>query len=155
MRVSRSCGNLERSAFASGSEILRRLLQWRQNASVFAQGCTHLSSGPAIRPYKLTRRSGRTSSPLRPCLGFRYTQAGAGIINLRPGGGATYHVRENGLMISRFKHLERYGLANEVEPGRWGVSDRAEGSSTELSERNDVIETEIRRALPRWANVWV
>jgi type IV secretory pathway VirD2 relaxase len=58
-------------------------------------------------------------------------------------------------MISRVKHLERYGLANEVEPGRWGVSDRAEGSSTELSERNGVIETEIRRALPRWANVWV
>jgi type IV secretory pathway VirD2 relaxase len=58
-------------------------------------------------------------------------------------------------MISRVKHLERYGLANEVEPGRWGVSDRAEGSSTELSERNDAIETEIRRALPRWANVWV
>jgi type IV secretory pathway VirD2 relaxase len=44
-------------------------------------------------------------------------------------------------MISRVKHLERYGLANEVEPGRWGVSDRAEGSSTELSERNDVIKT--------------
>jgi hypothetical protein len=53
-------------------------------------------------------------------------------------------------MISRVKHLERYGLANE------GVhSDRAEGSSTELSERNDVIKAEIRRALPGWANVWV
>jgi len=26
-----------------------------------------------------------------------------------------------GLMIGRVKHLERYGLANEVEPRRWGV----------------------------------
>jgi hypothetical protein len=39
-------------------------------------------------------------------------------------------------MIGRVKHLERYGLANEVE-------------------RNDVIKTVIRRALARWANVWV
>jgi maleate cis-trans isomerase len=31
-QVSGSCGNLERSGFASGSEILRRLLQRRQNA---------------------------------------------------------------------------------------------------------------------------
>ncbi len=77
-----------------------------------------------------------------------------GIIDLRPGEGATYLVHENrGLMIGRVKHLERYGLANEVEPGRWGVSDRAEGSLTELSERNDVIKTVIRRALGRWANV--
>jgi Protein of unknown function (DUF3363) len=71
-----------------------------------------------------------------------------GIIDLGPGEGATYLVRENrGLMIGRVKHLERNGLANEVEPRRWGVSDRAEGSLTELSERNDVIKTVIRRAL--------
>jgi hypothetical protein len=44
-----------------------------------------------------------------------------GIIDLRPGEGASYLVRENrGLMIGRVKHLERYGLANDVEPGRWG-----------------------------------
>jgi hypothetical protein len=34
-------------------------------------------------------------------------------------------------------------------------SDRAEGSLTELSERNDVIKTAIRPTLARWANVWV
>jgi type IV secretory pathway VirD2 relaxase len=79
-----------------------------------------------------------------------------GIIDLRPGEGATYLVRENrGLDDRPVKHLERYGLANEVERGRWGVSDRAEDSLTELSERNDVIKTVIRRALARWANVWV
>jgi uncharacterized protein DUF3363 len=60
-----------------------------------------------------------------------------------------------GLIIGRVKHLERYGLANEVERGWWGVSGRAEGSLTELSERNDVIKTVIRRALAKWANVWV
>jgi type IV secretory pathway VirD2 relaxase len=75
---------------------------------------------------------------------FQTEQREQGIIDLRPGEGATYLVRENrGLMIGRAKHPERYGLANEVEPGRWGVSDRAEGSLTELSERNDVIKTVI------------
>ena len=40
-----------------------------------------------------------------------------GIIDLGPGEGATYLVRENrGLMIGRVKHLERYGLANEGVP---------------------------------------
>jgi type IV secretory pathway VirD2 relaxase len=39
-----------------------------------------------------------------------------GIIDLRRGERATYLVRENrGLRIGRVKHLERYGLANEVE----------------------------------------
>ena len=47
-------------------------------------------------------------------------------------------------MIGRVKHPERYGLANEVEPGRWGVSDRAEASLRELSGHNDVIKTVIR-----------
>jgi uncharacterized protein DUF3363 len=49
-------------------------------------------------------------------------------------------------MIGRVKHLERYGLANEVEPGRWVVSDRAELGLRELGERNDVIKT-MHRAL--------
>jgi type IV secretory pathway VirD2 relaxase len=44
-----------------------------------------------------------------------------GIIDLRPGEGATYPVRENrGLMIGRVKHLECCGLANEVELRRRG-----------------------------------
>ena len=61
--------------------------------------------------------------------------------------GATWLVRENrNLMIGRVKHLERYGLANELEPGRWVVSDRAEVALKELGERNEVIKT-IHRAL--------
>jgi hypothetical protein len=36
-------------------------------------------------------------------------------------------VREDrNLMIGRVKHLECYGLATELEPGRWTVSDRPE-----------------------------
>jgi type IV secretory pathway VirD2 relaxase len=70
-----------------------------------------------------------------------------GIIDFRPREGASYLVRENGsLMIGRVNHLERYGLASEVEPGRWIVSDRAQASLRELSERNDVIKT-VHRAL--------
>jgi type IV secretory pathway VirD2 relaxase len=56
-----------------------------------------------------------------------------GVIDLRPGEGATWLVRENrNLMIGRVKHLERYGLATEAEPGTWVVSDRA-GTSPERS----------------------
>ena len=49
-------------------------------------------------------------------------------------------------MIGRVKHLERYGLATEVEPGRWTVSERAEQTLTRLGERNEVIKS-IHRAL--------
>jgi hypothetical protein len=42
-----------------------------------------------------------------------------GVIDLRPGEGATWLVRENrNLMIGRVRHLERYGVATELEPGR-------------------------------------
>jgi type IV secretory pathway VirD2 relaxase len=70
-----------------------------------------------------------------------------GVIDLRPGEGATWLVRENrNLMIGRVKHLERYGLATEAEPGRWLVSDRAEQTLQGLGERTEVIKS-IHRAL--------
>jgi type IV secretory pathway VirD2 relaxase len=70
-----------------------------------------------------------------------------GVIDLRPGEGATWLVRENrNLMIGRIKHLERYGFATELEPGRWAVSDRAEVVLKELGERNEVIKS-IHRAV--------
>jgi type IV secretory pathway VirD2 relaxase len=60
---------------------------------------------------------------------------------------ATWLVRENrNLMVGRVKHLERYGLATQLEPGRWIVSDRAEAALQELGERNEVIKT-VHRAL--------
>src|SRR5258708_924659 len=61
---------------APNSEKLCGLLQWRENASVSKQRCAGLSAGSAIRRHKLTRPLGRTSSPLRSGLSFRYTQAG-------------------------------------------------------------------------------
>ena len=74
-------------------------------------------------------------------------QSERGIVDLRPGGGTTYAFRENrGLMIARVKHLERYGLTHEVETGQWAISDRAEVTLKELSDRNDVIKT-MHRAL--------
>jgi transposase InsO family protein len=65
---------LGRGTSAPGSEILRSLLQRRQNASVSKQGCASLSAGSAIRCHKFTRPFGRTSSPLRSDSSFRYTQ---------------------------------------------------------------------------------
>src|ERR1700738_3437521 len=65
---------LGRDGFASGPEILRRLLQLRQNASILEQGCAGFSPGSANRCDQFTRHPGRTSSPLRPRLSCRYTQ---------------------------------------------------------------------------------
>src|ERR1700682_1645064 len=64
---------LGRGAFASGAEILRRLLQLRQNASILEQGCAGHSPNSANRKHQITRHPWRTSPPLRPSLSFRYT----------------------------------------------------------------------------------
>ena len=70
-----------------------------------------------------------------------------GLIDLRPGEGATYAFRENrGVMIGRVKFLERYGLSSQVETGQWVISDRAEDTLKELSDRSDIIKT-MHRAL--------
>jgi type IV secretory pathway VirD2 relaxase len=72
-----------------------------------------------------------------------------GAIDLRPGEGATFLVRENrNLMIGRVRHLERYGVATELEPGRWALSDRAEQVLKDLDHRNEVINS-IHRALTK------
>lgn len=44
------------------------------------------------------------------------------------------------------RYLERYGLASEIKPGQWQVSDWAEAVLKELGERNDIIKT-MHRAL--------
>jgi type IV secretory pathway VirD2 relaxase len=70
-----------------------------------------------------------------------------GVVDLQPGEASSYLVRENRpLMIGRAKRLERYGLASEIEPGRWVVSDKAEAILKELGERGDIIKT-MHRAL--------
>src|SRR6202011_946139 len=70
---------LGRDAFASGPEILRRLLQLRQNASILEQGCAGHSPNSANRKHQITRHPWRTSPPLRPSLSFRYTQGSNGV----------------------------------------------------------------------------
>src|SRR5262249_49653664 len=74
-------------------------------------------------------------------------QQDKGVIDLRPGEGASYLVRENrDLMIGRARTLERYGLAAETEPGRWIISGKIESTLRALGERNDIIKT-MHRAL--------
>src|SRR5437868_1115547 len=51
-------------------------------------------------------------------------------------------------MIGRMRHLERYGVATELEPGRWVLSDRAEQVFKDLDHRSEVINT-IHRALTK------
>jgi hypothetical protein len=65
-----------------GEAHLRRILKTYaeyynrcQNASIPEQGCARFSPGSAHRCDQFTRHPGRTSSPLRPCLSFRYTPA--------------------------------------------------------------------------------
>ncbi|WP_236843343.1 DUF3363 domain-containing protein [Bradyrhizobium icense] len=70
-----------------------------------------------------------------------------GAVDLRPGEGTGSLVREyRTLMASRARRLERYGLATEIEPGRWDLADRTEATLRQLGERNDVIKT-MHRAL--------
>jgi hypothetical protein len=51
-----------------GEAHLRRILQ------IIGQGCAGLSPGSADRKHQFTPNPWRTSSPLRPRLGFRHTQ---------------------------------------------------------------------------------
>jgi type IV secretory pathway VirD2 relaxase len=70
-----------------------------------------------------------------------------GFVDLRTNTSDSYTLRANRhLLIDRAKRLERYGLASEIEPGRWALADKAEGTLRELGERNDIIKT-MHRAL--------
>jgi len=70
-----------------------------------------------------------------------------GVVDLRRGDGSSYPIRENRhLLIGRAKRLERYGLAREMEPGRWAITETAEATLKTLGERNDIIKT-MHRAL--------
>lgn len=74
-------------------------------------------------------------------------QRDQGVIDLRPGEGASYLVRDNrAALAGRIRTLERYGLASEIEPGQWQVRDRAEQTMRELGEQGDIIKT-MHRAL--------
>ena len=65
---------LGRGTSVPDSEFLCRLLQLRQNASIFEQGCAGLSSDSSDRIHSFTLDPRRAPPSLRPRLGFRYTQ---------------------------------------------------------------------------------
>jgi hypothetical protein len=65
----------ERGTSAPDSKIIRRLLQLRQNASVFAQGCADFPPDSSDRNHSFTPDPRRASPSLRPGLSFRYTLA--------------------------------------------------------------------------------
>jgi type IV secretory pathway VirD2 relaxase len=70
-----------------------------------------------------------------------------GIIDLRTDASDSYTVRANrSLLIDRAKRLERYGLADEIDTGRWAIRDDAEQTLRALGERGDIIKT-MHRAL--------
>jgi type IV secretory pathway VirD2 relaxase len=74
-------------------------------------------------------------------------QGEQGFVDLRPNVSDSYPIRANRhILIDRTKQLERYGLAREIEPGRWALTANAEETLRELGERNDIIKT-MHRAL--------
>jgi hypothetical protein len=79
---------LQRGATAPDSKIIRRLLQLRQNASVFAQGCADFPSDSSDRNHSFTPDPRRASPSLRPGLSFRYTHPDRHRLS-RPIGSAT------------------------------------------------------------------
>ncbi|MER8799301.1 DUF3363 domain-containing protein [Mesorhizobium sp. M0998] len=69
------------------------------------------------------------------------------LVDLRPNASDSYTVSSNRyLLIDRAKKLEHFGLASEMEPGRWVISDRTENVLRALGERNDIIKS-MHRAL--------
>src|ERR1700731_94510 len=127
---------LNLARLASGPEILRRLLQPFQNASVFEQGCTGLSLGTAHRCHSFRRHPGRTSSPLWSGSRFSVHTGAAGSTDLDQGAKTRRafldRCASEKVMISTY-HLPFPGVGHVVRTGRafgWLPSDwRWEGVS--------------------------
>jgi type IV secretory pathway VirD2 relaxase len=73
-------------------------------------------------------------------------EADDGLLDLRSNAGQTRGDFDRSLRVGRLQTLERYGLAKEVEPGVWMLSDRLEPTMRALSERGDIVKA-INRAL--------
>ncbi|MET3352309.1 UNVERIFIED_ORG: type IV secretory pathway VirD2 relaxase [Xanthobacter viscosus] len=68
-----------------------------------------------------------------------------GILDLRPDAGESYLVRTSRLvLIDRIKRLESFGVAEEIEPGRWSIAERAESTLRAMGEREDILRTMYR-----------
>jgi type IV secretory pathway VirD2 relaxase len=69
-----------------------------------------------------------------------------GLLDLRPEAGQLRADFDRTLRIGRLQVLERFGLAREIEPGVWHLSDQLEPTLRELGERGDIIKA-INRSL--------
>ncbi|MDF2811487.1 MAG: hypothetical protein K0S56_2518 [Microvirga sp.] len=70
-----------------------------------------------------------------------------GVLDLRPDAGESYLVRTNRhVLIDRVKRLESFGVAEEIEPGRWSLAERTESTLRAMGEREDILRT-MHRAL--------
>jgi type IV secretory pathway VirD2 relaxase len=73
-------------------------------------------------------------------------EAEDGVLDPRPETGQVHGDFDRSLRIGRLQTLERYGLAQELEPGVWTLSDQLEPTMRALGERGDIIKA-INRAL--------
>ena len=73
-------------------------------------------------------------------------EAREGILDLRPEAGQVQVHGDRTLRLGRLQVLRRYGLAREIEPSVWTLSEKLEPTLRALGERGDVIKV-INRAL--------
>jgi type IV secretory pathway VirD2 relaxase len=69
-----------------------------------------------------------------------------GLLDLRPEAGQLRADFDRTLRVGRVQVLARFGLATEIEPGVWHLSDQLEPTLRELGERGDVVKA-INRSL--------
>jgi hypothetical protein len=120
-RPSRAVERRQVHGQTTGPEILRRLSQLRQNASIPKQGGPGFSPGSANRCDQFTRHPGRTSSPLRPRFSCRYT----------PGAGARPDHPINGHKCGPSRDFQiRTSMISVV----WAASFKMTGRSPECSQ---------------------
>ncbi|HLN24789.1 MAG TPA: DUF3363 domain-containing protein [Patescibacteria group bacterium] len=73
-------------------------------------------------------------------------EAGDGVLDLRHEPADPRGVADRALRLVRLGKLKRMGLATELAPGRWELSERLEPTLRELGERGDIVKT-MQRAL--------
>jgi len=73
-------------------------------------------------------------------------EAQESVLDLRPEAGQLRADFDRTLRISRLQTLQRYGLATEIEPGVWALSEKLEPTLRDLGERGDIVKA-INRAL--------
>ncbi|WP_348273221.1 relaxase/mobilization nuclease and DUF3363 domain-containing protein [Methylocapsa sp. D3K7] len=73
-------------------------------------------------------------------------EAQESVLDLRPEAGQLRADFDHTLRIGRLQTLRRYGLATEIEPGAWALSEKLEPTLRDLGERGDIVKA-INRAL--------